>query len=270
MGQRRHGQKLALIADDERKSSLAKHQNRLPQPGSIIASSFTSPIDCLYLAAIFDPVFAASYPSTRLVQRISLSHAIIRALLPPQTSPPPNARLVSLSTLIRENPDSAIVVLPECTTSNGRGILQFSPSLLSAPPNAKIFSVNLRYSPADITTPVPGAYLTFLWDLCSKPTHCIRVRIAEAIYNTAATAEVKEKAKAGDSYVSYDISLRESPSSETLVGESDAEGLTVDERRVLDRVAEDLARLGRVKRVGLGVKEKADFVKAWSKTRRIY
>src|SRR5437667_1148374 len=107
-------------------------------------------------------------------------------------SPPPKARLISLSTLIRENPDSVIVVLPECTASNGRGILELSPSLLSAPAKAKIFSVNLRYSPADITTPVPGAYLNFLWDLCSQPTHWIRVRIADAIYNTSAAAEMKE------------------------------------------------------------------------------
>jgi len=96
------------------------------------------------------------------------------------------------------------------------------------------------------------------------------VRIAEAIYNTAAVAEVKENAKAGGSYIQDDMNLRESPSSETLLGESDAEGLTVHDRKVLDRVADDLARLGRVKRVGLGVKEKIDFVKAWSKTRRIY
>lgn len=96
------------------------------------------------------------------------------------------------------------------------------------------------------------------------------MRIAEAIYNTAVAAEVKENAKGRVSYIQDDMDLRESPSSETLVGESDVEGLTVHERKVLDRVAEDLARLGRVKRVGLGVKEKIDFVKTWSKTRRIY
>jgi 1-acyl-sn-glycerol-3-phosphate acyltransferase len=246
--------------------SLARHQNRLPQPGSIIASSFTSPIDCLYLAAIFDPIFTASYPSTRLVQRISLFQAIIRALARPQVSPPAHARLVPLSTLVREHPDSAIVVLPEGTTTNGRGILHFCPSLLSAPATAKIFSVNLRYTPADITTPIPGSYLTFLWDLCHKPTHCIRVRIAEVVYNTAASPAMREK---GRTRAVDELELRESPSSEdTLVGESDVESLSVEERKVLDRVADDLARLGRVKRVGLGVKEKVDFVKAWTRTRR--
>ena len=219
----------------------------------------------MYLAAIFDPIFTASYPSTPLVQRISLFQAILRALTPPESTPPPNARLVSLATLLHENPDSAIVVLPEGTTSNGRAILQFSPSLLSVPAKTKIFPVNLRYTPADITTPVPGAYLTFLWDLCHKPTHCIRVRIAEAIYNNSGASDIREKSTSDSTEELY---LRESPSSDTLVSESDAESVTAEERRVLDRVADDLARLGRVRRVGLGVKEKIDFVKAWTKTRR--
>ena len=43
-------------------SSLGKGgATRLPGPGTIIASSFQSPLDVLYLAAIFDPVFTASY-----------------------------------------------------------------------------------------------------------------------------------------------------------------------------------------------------------------
>src|ERR1700760_327166 len=116
------------------------------------------------MAAIFDPVFTASYPDTRLVQPISLFQAMLRALLAPQVTPPSGARLVSLSTVLKENPDSAVVVLPECTASNGRGILTLSPSILSSPPRTKIFPVNLRYSPADVTTPLPGAYLSFLWD----------------------------------------------------------------------------------------------------------
>lgn len=42
--------------------------------------------------------------------------------------------------------------------------------------------------------------------------------------------------------------------------------LTKEEKIFLDRVADALARLGRVKRVGLGVKEKQDFVQSWTKS----
>ena len=239
--------------DADLPSSLAKqHMARLPQPGSIIASSYTSPLDALYLAAIFDPVFTASYPSTRQVQRISLFHAIFRALQYPQIEPPKNAKLTDLNDLIRQHPHQAIVVFPECTTTNGRGILPLSNSLLTAPPGAKIFPISLRYTAPDITTPVPGTYLTFLWNLLSKPTHCIRVRIAESTHNQRSV---------------LNDSLREerASSSETLIGSEEGESMSAVEKRVLERVAEALARLGRVKRVGLGLKDKQSFVKAWTK-----
>lgn len=57
-------------------------------------------------------------------------------------------------------------------------------------------------------------------------------------------------------------------SPDTLLSSEDAESMNVAEKRVLDKVAEALARLGRVKRVGLGVKDKDEFVKAWTKQRR--
>lgn len=44
--------------------------------------------------------------------------------------------------------------------------------------------------------------------------------------------------------------------------------LTASERRLLDRVAETLARLGRVRRVALGVREKGDFVRLWRRRGR--
>ncbi|MCJ1368809.1 hypothetical protein MMC20_000016 [Loxospora ochrophaea] len=238
-----------LQIDGVRKGSLATSAaSRLPHPSTIIASSYTSPIDALYLAAIFDPIFTASYPTTRLTHRITLLSAILRAFAPPQLTPPPGTKLVPLSSLLERHPNRAIVVFPESTTTNGRGILTFTHTLLSTPPKVKIFPISLRYTPQDITTPVPGTYLRFLWNLLSKPTHCIRVRIAERVYNTSNDT---------------------SSSSDTLLGyEESGDGTTPAEKLVLDKVGESLARLGRVKRVGLGVKEKLDFINTWTKQRR--
>lgn len=244
-------------------SSLARHHKaRLPQPGSIIASSHTSPIDSLYLAAIFDPVFTASYPSTRLVQRMSLFHAILRALQYPQYDPPTRTRLVDLQTLIDQHPHQAIVVFPECTTTNGQGLLPISTSLLTTPPSTKIFPISLRYTAADITTPIPGTYVSFLWNLLSKPTHCIRVRIAESVYNTSQSPATRSSTS--PSGLVYDDRVS---SSDTLLGSDDSDSTNSAERRVLDKVAEALARLGRVKRVGLGVKDKEAFMKVYTKAR---
>lgn len=57
-------------------------------------------------------------------------------------------------------------------------------------------------------------------------------------------------------------------STDTLLGSDEGDGITPAERRVLDKIAEALARLGRVKRVGLGVKEKSEFVRAWSRQKK--
>lgn len=49
--------------------------------------------------------------------------------------------------------------------------------------------------------------------------------------------------------------------------DAEQDGVTPREQAVLDEVADALARLGRVKRVGLGVREKRGFVEAWGKRR---
>jgi hypothetical protein len=132
--------------------------------------------------------------------------------------------------------------------------------------------VNLRYTPPDITTPVPGAYISFIWNLLSQPTHCIRVRIAEVVYNTAKPtdpiAEKKERYLTNFlDALGDDSAMTSSTDTLTSVAEQNGE-VNAEEKRVLDKVGEALARLGRVKRVGLTVKEKAAFVEAWSKKAR--
>ncbi|PLB46293.1 putative vacuolar protein sorting protein Vps66 [Aspergillus steynii IBT 23096] len=253
-----------LQVDGVRKGSLSKqHQARLPGPGSVIASSFTSPIDAVYLAAIFDPIFTASYPNSRQVEHISLLQAILRAFAAPQPSPPPGTRLVELATLVQKYPGRPIVTFPECTTTNSRGILPMSLGLLSAPLATKVFPVSLRYTPVDVVTPVPRCYLSFLWKLLSKPTHCIRVRIAEGV-----KVDAGDSASASAPKSTYDTNFLDTlDQSNGVSGEA---GITRSEQALLDNVAESLARLGRVKRVGLGVPEKKDFVRMWTRTRRTW
>lgn len=258
-----------LQIDGVKKGSLAKkHEGRVPAPSDIIASSFTSPLDSLYLAAIFDPIFTVSYPHTRQVQTISLLGAILRALQTPKESPPKGARMTDLSSLLLRHPGRVIVVFPECTTTNGRGILPFSPSLLTAPPGTKIFPISLRYTPPDITTPVPGKYLPFIWNLLSKPTHCIRVRIAEVVYNTSKSTDKKDSKYLENLLSGAGEDTAQASSTDTLVSLGEQSDITPEEQRVLDKVGEALARLGRVKRVGLSVRDKAAFVDVWSKKRK--
>lgn len=208
------------------------------------------------------------------MERISLLEAILRAFQTPREHPPSSATLVEVRALLRENPDRIVVVFPECTTTNGRGILPLSPSILTAPSGAKIFPVCLRYTPSDITTPIPGSYWQFLWDFLSRPSHCIRVRIAECVHNTSKSPAGSSTEK--NSYASnYLDAMHEkdsamTSSTDTLTSSNDdlsSGEQSANDKKVLDKVAEALARLGRVRRVGLGVRDKAAFVEVWSRHR---
>lgn len=216
----------------------------------------------MYLAAIFDPVFTASYPDTRQVECISLLQAILRAFSQPSTQPGPGTRLVDVSTLVEKYPNRPIVIFPECTTTNSRAILPLSHSLLGVPSKTKIFPVSLRYTPVDVVTPLPGTYISFLWNLLSKPTHCIRVRIAESVTigRSAMDAPPARSTRKSTYQTNYLDTLEDAASGE----------LSASEKALLDQVGESLARLGRVKRVGLGVEEKQDFVRMWTKTRHTW
>ncbi|KAH7309542.1 hypothetical protein B0I35DRAFT_440200 [Stachybotrys elegans] len=230
-----------LQLDGVKRGHLAEQpRDRFPHPGSVIAANYTSPIDAVYLAAIFDPIFTVSYPNTRKLQRVGLWGAVTKALAPVRTEPPANAKLVDIKDLLRDYPGRVIAVFPECGTTNGKAILPFSPSILQSPPDVHLFPVSIRYTPSDVTTPVPGQWFKFMWNLLSRPTTCIRVRVAEGQVNTAAaqTNGVSEVRNRGTS------------------------DLSPEEQRVLDRIGEALARLGRVKRVGLTMKDKESFVKA--------
>jgi 1-acyl-sn-glycerol-3-phosphate acyltransferase len=221
----------------------------------------TSPVDSIYLAAIFDPIFTASYPSTRLVQQVSLFNAIVRPFCKPELVPPANTNLVDLDTILRKNPGRSVVVFPECTTSNGQGILTLCPSLLTTPAGIKIFPISIRYTPPDITCPIPGTYVSFLWKLLSKPKHTIRVRVAEPIFNTPPAAPLPSQSY-GENYLDK---LQKEKGITGAFKASEGEGnLTEAEKKVLDKTQAALARLGRVQRLGLGVKEKMEFIMALS------
>ncbi|KAK5153868.1 Lysophosphatidic acid:oleoyl-CoA acyltransferase 1 [Recurvomyces mirabilis] len=289
-----------LQVDGVRRGSLAQTpRGRLPYPGTIIASSYTSPLDVLYLAAIFDPIFTQSFRNSRHVQPISQETALANCFnIENPLERGKEHKTTDLATLVKQNPGRVIVVFPETTTSNGRGIMKLSPSLLSAAKDTKIFAVSLRYTPADVVTPIPGwlEVFRFIWRLNSRQTHCIRVRIGQPMTiaklpassgvsgesspaaspagKSNARSRTKEARRSSNFESNFFDTLqaettqkvagdRESVGSETT--DEEGEAMSAVEKRVLDAVADDLARLGRVKRVSLGVEEKAKFVDAWAK-----
>lgn len=95
------------------------------------------------------------------------------------------------------------------------------------------------------------------------------MRIAEVVYNTSKPTDAEKK----DRYLSNfmdtlgeDSAMTSSSDTLTSVGDQVGE-VNSEEKRVLDKIGEALARLGRVKRVGLTTKDKSQFIEAWSKRR---
>jgi hypothetical protein len=138
----------------------------------------------------------------------------------------------------------------------------------------KIYPVNLRYTPQDVTTPVSGGYASWLYKLLSKPSHQMRVRVAMRVYNSASIdspAKKQSERAAASGFEGGVFNTKEMRNGELGMevdtGETEGE-VSAQEQRVLDRVAEDLARLGRVKRVGLDVGDKIEFLKVWLRRRR--
>ena len=221
-----------------------------------------------------------------MVRPISLEAALASCF---DVQPPPPLNLgnvgepASLSDIVEENTNRVIVVFPEATTSNGRGILKLTPSLLSVAKDTRIFPISLRYTPADIVTPIPGwlEAVKFIWRLNSRPTHCIRVRIGSSVNLSTApqsidSPETRSKSKSNGqtstgAQTGYDTNFFDSEESspvQKVSEDADADGqedMSAQERRVLDAVADALARLGRVRRVGLGVEEKKQFIEAWNR-----
>jgi hypothetical protein len=253
-----------LQVDGVKRGKLAEKQDHLPHAGTIIAASFVSPLDPLYLAGIFTPVFTRSWAGEKKVEMISLFRAITHALSSPSLEPPRSAKLVTLKELTEKYPDSIICVFPETTTTNGRGVLRFSSSLLTADPKTKIYPVHVKYSPGDITTPVPGTVISWIWRLLSTPTHYMRVRIARHMYNTSANSPASKDSKID---MGFDTNIFDSPHMRNGIGNGH-EGDAKDGVEWLESVREDFARLGRVKRTALGVQEKVEFVQIWQKRRR--
>ena len=111
-----------------------------------------------------------------------------------------------------------------------------------------------------------------MYRLLSKPSHQMRVRVAMRVFNSDGIDSPAKKAEVA-STSGFDGSVFDGLEMRDGELELEQEGMghekvSAREQRVLDRVAEDLARLGRVKRVGLGVGDKVEFLRVWLRRRR--
>jgi hypothetical protein len=114
---------------EERELRLIDRQRKLavvPKRGNVIASSYTSPLDLIYLAAKYvleiqvvvvngryDVVFVSCFVSTNRVQQTSFLTALYRSLRSPIIDPPAKAKLQTLEELSKSLSNRIIAIFPE-------------------------------------------------------------------------------------------------------------------------------------------------------------
>ncbi|KAH9482933.1 hypothetical protein JR316_0005033 [Psilocybe cubensis] len=260
-----------------------------PKAADVIVSNWASWIDVVWLAIRFNPIFVlpvpVSLPESTVASRAStpVSHtpgrrtgtgsANIQVASRTTTLRVPISGFRQLSLLsmiihtggvppygsmecrpledIRRSASRPIVVFPECTTSNGRGLLRFADVFRQTVPVKKfqVFVVSIRYDPPT--------------NLAPTLTHTMPSRIFNPLPHIFSL---------GTALSSAQMSIRllapsESPSSQLfMVHEvlSDYAG----EDQLSETCAHLISQMGKLKRMGLGWEEKyhfLDFYKGKSK-----
>ncbi|CCM04817.1 uncharacterized protein FIBRA_07010 [Fibroporia radiculosa] len=153
---------------------------------------------------------------------------------------------------IRSRADRPVVVFPECTTSNGRGLLRFSELFKDVDVPVKKFRVFLmcaRFDPPtalcpSMTHPIPSMMLNPLSHIFTLTTSLIPLSMSIKL-----------------------LSPTDSPSSGTfLASEFITQGKTDD--ILTEACAALIAQIGKIKRVGLGWEDKRAFLEFYRGKRR--
>lgn len=152
---------------------------------------------------------------------------------------------------IRGSADRPVVVFPECTTSNGRGLLRFAELFrdVSVPlTKFKVFIMCVRYDPP--TTFCPTLAHPIPYSALNPLPHIFSLTTSLAPYTLSIRL----------------LSLADAPSSGTFVTSEFTAGQNSD--ILTEACASLIAQIGKVKRVGFGWEDKAAFLEFYRSKRR--
>ncbi|KAH7916202.1 hypothetical protein BJ138DRAFT_1053487, partial [Hygrophoropsis aurantiaca] len=255
-----------------------------PSAGDIIVSNWVSWVEILWLAYRYDPIFVLpvsdvediavtgtgsqpisytpgrktgtgsaaistpqrplSSPRTILgFQTISLLSIIRLTGQTPQTLS--NTQCHSIED-IRRSADRPIVVFPECTTSNGRGLLRFANVFnnIDVPPKRyNVFVMCIRYDPPSLLKPSLSYTIpSTTFGLLQHVYHMTTALPAQSI-------SIRQ------------LSLADSPSSQLFMVSEVVPNAGPGDDVLSEVCAVLIAQIGKMKKVGLGWEDKVAFLK---------
>ncbi|KAF9534819.1 hypothetical protein CPB83DRAFT_842996 [Crepidotus variabilis] len=260
-----------------------------PRPGDIIVSNWSSWVEAIWLALRYNPVFVlpvpvshsespvpgtASTPIThkpgrrtdtgsanvQLPSRASLSRVQFRGfqkvsllkLISLTGHAPPfdvSGSCMSLEE-IQQNAGGPIVVFPECTTSNGRGLLRFASVFRKNVPVKKyqVFIMNIRCDPPSslahtLTHSMPSRFINPLPELFA---------IAMSLAPTQMTIRL--------------LAPSESPGSQLFIASEILSDYSGDDQ-LSEACAILIASMGKMKRTAMGWEDKCNFLEFYESKR---
>ncbi|KAK9478613.1 hypothetical protein V1514DRAFT_330573 [Lipomyces japonicus] len=154
-----------------------------PTSGDVIVSNFVSPLDALVYSTFYDSLIVIPSADGH-AREVTLLGSIFAAISLPTVGSFGSES--SIEKLLSKAKSSGKVLLAfvEATPTNGRAILP--PALLSLDVNlgkSNVFPSLIRYSPQDITTPIPpSSIVVYVGRIISRfKGWSVRVRVAEPV-----------------------------------------------------------------------------------------
>ncbi|KAA8912141.1 hypothetical protein TRICI_003606 [Trichomonascus ciferrii] len=168
-----------VSSEDKKRSRDRRLSKFLPQSGDMIVSNFISPLDPLVYSVLFDSMFALPTAEGNGYVQYSAFSLFFNALTLPTNSDKNTGRPLAEILSEASAQSKVLVVFPEGTTSNGRGLLPIVE--VPVPKDCKVFPTALKYEPQEITTPLPRNAFLWLYQCISNFHISAYIRFSRAV-----------------------------------------------------------------------------------------
>ncbi|CAO3564775.1 unnamed protein product [Mortierella alpina] len=222
--------------------------------GELIVCNWSSYIDVLYLAFRYDPVFTQIYHETLTVRQVSLWEALLLSGSYPQLSPPEGVETLPIVEFVKsmhKKGAGPVVVFPEGTTTNNRAILKFVPIFKDCSVPETSIDITIMALKYDYHKFAP----TFTVGLDNSYRLGHLFRTCAQFYNTLSIKSLAPEESPSNAHFSALDGLSSTPSGAAMGA------IEAVEEDVLGGVIINLmGRVTRFRKLGLNVKDKADFL----------
>lgn len=140
-----------------------RRNTKTPRTGDVVVSNYSSPLDSLVYASMYDCIFVLPTGDDNKFRQVSSLSVFMNALSLPSDNCAATDSFDKIVAKAKMN-GAIVVVFPEGTTSNGRGLLPMAEIPVSLT-QANVFPSAVKYTHPSVITAIPVNVLVYLWKL---------------------------------------------------------------------------------------------------------